>query len=147
MMTNWLEWAYEKNAIWSRAKANAKLQSTAGLTENMLKGGPDSSWTISPKTYNDVNIWKNQKVNLRQSRGELASLASPHTSTAGDSCQTASLLLRMPEKHPVIKTSEGRREGTGGGKNQRAREDHMLQSSSVVFKNLCHDEAPKGSGF
>lgn len=48
----------------------------------------------------------------------------------------------------MIETSEGRREGTKGGeKNQSAREDHMLQSSSMLFMNVCPDEAPEGSVF
>lgn len=34
-----------------------------------------------------------------------------------------------------------------GGKNQRARGDHMLPCSSMVFMNLCPAEAPEGSGF
>lgn len=76
------------------------------------------------------------------SGGELDSLASPHITTAGDLCQTASLFLCMSEKHPVVEKSEGEER-----RDWRAREDHMLQSSSTLFMNLCPDEAPEGSGF
>lgn len=52
------------------------------------------------------------------SGGNLDSLSPPHFTTAGLSCQTASLFLGSSEKHPVIETSKGRRQGTGGGESK-----------------------------
>lgn len=58
------------------------------------------------------------KPNAESGKGELDSLATPHTTTAGVWCQTASLFLCVSKKHPAIEKSEGRREGTGGGETK-----------------------------
>lgn len=74
-------------------------------TENRRKVGTDFWRTCSPKI---------QKLQGTKKRNVIHSLASPHTTTAGLSCQTASLLFCVSEKHPVAETSTGWRDGTEG---------------------------------
>lgn len=141
------------HAIWSCANADGKIPSDTKEQQdqkiNKWKAGRDSIGQIQRMYKCNIQNFcaKIPSIYMSKaetSRGELDSLASSNTTTARVLCQTALLFLGITE------TSRDRGEW-GEEKlqeeNPKAREEHMLQSSSMLLRIFCLDHALEGSGF